>query len=51
MTDYLTKPIHKTILLNMVRKCITSSLLVVALGSAVELPDGPIEDTAREPEN
>jgi hypothetical protein len=47
MTDYLTKPIDKTHLLRMVRKCITSALLVVALGStdAVVLPDGPIEES------
>jgi hypothetical protein len=45
MTDYLTKPIDKTLLLKMIRKCITSALLVVALGSthAVQIPDGPTE--------
>ena len=45
MTDYLTKPINKT-LLKMVQKCITSALLVVALGSthAAIIPDGPVAE-------
>ena len=46
MTNYLTKPINKTLLLKMVRKCITSVLLVVALGSthAAIIPDGPVAE-------
>ena len=49
MTDYLTKPIDKTLLLKMVQKCMTPALVVVALGSthAVEIPDSPGEESVR----
>ena len=45
MTDYLTKPIDKTLLLTMVRKCASSVPVVITLASTqvIKLPDSTEE--------
>ena len=47
MTDYLTKPIDKTLLLTMVRKYANSVTVIVTLTSTrvIEIPDSTEEST------
>lgn len=45
MTDYLTKPLNKTVLLKLIRSCINSAPIVVGLAST-----GPVNSPSDSPE-
>jgi hypothetical protein len=52
MTDYLTKPLDKAVLLKLIAQCVNSAPIVVGLAStgAMKSPEGPPQESITEPE-